>query len=407
MFKNIVHLRNDFPILSQTVNGNPLAYLDNASTTQKRQQMLDAIIQFYTTYNANTGRGLYAIAEKATQQYEQIRHKVAQFIGAKNTSEIIFTRGCTSGINFVAATWGKEHITLGDEIVLTELEHHANLLPWQRLAKQNGAALRFIPVLPDGTLDLSNLASIITPKTKLVSMLDVSNALGTHIDVATISAQAKKVGAKVLIDAAQSIAHQQIDVQKLGCDFLVFSGHKMLGPTGVGVLYIKKELHDETPPYELGGGMVFQARFTDATWLPAPQKFEAGTLPIAQVIGLGAAIDYLNTSINFNELQKYEAQLCSQLIDALSTIQRIRLLGPINQLKKCGHLVSFVVDGIHAHDVATFLGSKGICVRAGHHCAQPFTKKLGYDVSVRTSFYLYNTPQEVDRLITTIKELTE
>ena len=401
-FKN---LRNHFPMLQQTLHGHPLTYFDNASTTHKPKQVLDAIMQFYSTSYANIYRGVHTFAEQATQQYEDARAKVAQFIGADDASEIVFTRGCTEGINFVANTWGMQNIKAGDVIVITEMEHHANLLPWQRLAQQKGAQLSFIPVTPDGVLDLSNLDAIVTSKTKLVSFVDVSNALGTHNDGITIIKRAQAVGAKILIDAAQSVPHKKINIFSTGADFLVFSGHKMLAPTGIGVLYINKNLHNEIEPYQLGGGIVFEADWKTASWLQAPQKFEAGTPPIAQAIGLGAAIDYINTHIDFDILRQHVADLCSRLIDGLSRFPAVKIIGPISQLKKHGHVVSFIINGVHAHDVAAFLDTKGICVRAGHHCAQPLAKKLGYAASVRASFYCYNTMQEVDLLVGAVEVL--
>ena len=403
--KKFNKLRNDFPILQQMVNQHPLCYLDNAATTQKPQQVLDAIMHFYRTSNANIYRGAHTFAEQATTLYEEARQKVAQFIGAQDPTEVIFTRGTTESINFVAGTWAAEHIKAGDEIVVTELEHHANLLPWQRVAQQKGAELKFIPVLPDGTLNLSVLDTLFTKKTKLVAVTQVSNALGTHNAVDKIIDYARAVGAKVLIDAAQSVPHQAINVATLDCDFLAFSAHKMLGPTGIGVLYIKKELHDIIPPYTQGGGMVFEADWQKAEWLSSPQKFEAGTPPIAQAIGFGAAIDYLTANVDFTKLQTYEAQLSARLIDGLSAIPQVKILGPVEELKK-GHLVSFMVDGVHAHDGAAYCDSKGISLRAGHHCAQPLAKKLGYHASLRASFYFYNTIQEVDRLIDAVGELS-
>lgn len=397
-------LRVDFPILSQNINGYQIVPCDNASTTHKPQIVIDALINFYAKTNANIYRGIHSFAEQATNMYEDARKKVACFIGA-HPEEIIFTHGATSAINFVVATWGDMHIKLGDEIVMTELEHHANLLPWQRLAQKKGAKLKFIPVLPNGLLDLSDLDSIITNKTKMVSVIHVSNAVGSHIDINAIIERARKVGARILIDAAQSVAHQRINVHALECDFLVFSGHKILGPTGIGVLYIKKELHETLPPYEIGGGMVEDATIECVTWKKAPYKFEAGTPSIAQAIGLSVAIEYLEKNIDFEQLQKYESQLCTQLIDELSQFKKIKILGPISQLKQKGHMVSFLVEDIHSHDVAAFLDSRGIAVRAGHHCAQPFARKLGYDASVRISFYFYNTPEEVKRIIEAIKEL--
>lgn len=400
---NFKKLRADFPILSQRINGYPIVPCDNASTTHKPQSVIDSIVQFYTTTNANIYRGIHSFAENATMLYEDARAKVAHFIGAY-PEEVIFTKGCTSGINFISSTWADEHIQAGDEIVITELEHHANMLPWQRLARKKGAKLKFIPVFSDGSLDLSLLDSIITTKTKLVSVIHVSNAVGTHVDVATIITQARTVGARILIDAAQSVAHQKINVHEMNCDFLVFSGHKLLGPTGIGVLYIKKELHGLLQPYEVGGGMVDDVTRDEAIWTAPPHKFEAGTPPIAQAIGLGTAIDYLQKNINFDELQSYEAQLCARLIDGLSDIKQIKILGPIAQLKQKGHVVSFLVEGCHGHDVAAFLDSRGISVRAGHYCAQPFAKKLGYDASVRVSFYFYNTFEDVDSIIAAMQE---
>ena len=404
MNNNFKKLRADFPILAEKVNGHPLIACDNASTTHKPQAVIDALVQFYTTTNANIYRGIHLFAEQTTKAFEEARHKVASFIGAL-PEEIVFTKGCTSGINFVVATWGQEHIQAGDEIVVTELEHHANLLPWQRIAHKKGAVLKFIPIFSDGSLDLSSLNSIITHKTKMVSVIYISNAIGTRVDIAAIIARAKEVGACTLIDAAQSVPHQKINVHELGCDFLVFSGHKLLGPTGIGVLYIKKELHAQLEPYEVGGGMVEDVDCHNATWAPAPQKFEAGTPPIAQAIGLGAAINYLQTHVNFDELAIHEAQLCTRLIDGLSSIGGIKILGPISELKQNGHMVSFLVENFHSHDVAAFLDSRGISVRAGHHCAQPFAKKLGYDASVRVSFYFYNTLEEVDSIIAAMRDL--
>lgn len=397
-------LRKDFPILSQTINNFPLTACDNAATTHKPQAVIDAITHFYSTTNANIYRGVHTFAEKATTMYEDARNKVAHFLGA-HPDEIVFTHGTTSGINMIASTWAEKYINTDDEIVITELEHHANLLPWQRLTHKKGAHLRFIPVTSQGLLDLSCLDSLITNKTKLVSVTHVSNAIGTHVDIQTIIAHAQKVGAKVLIDAAQSVPHQKINVHELKCDFLVFSGHKILGPTGIGVLYIKKELHDHIPPYELGGGIVEHVEYDYATYKPIPHRLEAGTPPIAQAIGLGAAIDYLNKNINFPQLVHYEAQLCSALIQGLSHFKEITILGPIEELKQKGHLVSFLVKNYHSHDVASFLSSRGILVRAGHHCAQPFAHKLGYEASIRVSFYFYNTYEDVERIIQALQEL--
>lgn len=394
-------IRKDFPLLNKKINNKDLIYFDNAATSQKPQEVINAVTHFYESQNSTIHRAVYAFGEQATTLYEQARATVAEFINA-DQHEIVFTKGTTEGINAVAAGWALEHLKQSDEILLTQMEHHANLLPWQQVAKKTGAVLKFIPVLSDGTLDMSSLDQLITKKTKLVSCVHVSNALGTHNDIEAIIAKAHTVGAKVLIDAAQSVAHQKIDVKKIKCDFLVFSGHKMLGPTGIGILYIKKDLHDKMQPYEFGGGMVYEVDYTSASWLKAPHKFEAGTPPIAQAIGLAAAIKYIQKNSNFELLQKHEAKLCSTLIDGLQKNKKITILGPVEQLKTHGHLVSFVVKGMHAHDVATYLSNYGICVRAGHHCAQPLVKLMGIQASVRASFYAYNTLEEVEKFLEVI-----
>ncbi len=396
------NIRLDFPFLRTK---DSFIYFDNAATTHKPQAVLDAMNSFYAYSNAQVHRGVYRAQEHATQLYEDARAKVAHFIGARSASEIVFTRGTTDGINCVAATWAAHNLCKGDEILITQMEHHSNLLPWQRLAQEKGIVLKYIPVTDNGTLDLSTLSTVLTPLTKLVAVTQVSNALGTINDVATIIDSAHAVGAKVLVDAAQSIAHQRINVQKMDPDFVVFSGHKMFGPTGVGVLYSRQELHDNFPPYQVGGGMVHHADFTTASWLNMPHRLEAGTPPIAEVIGLAAAIEYMHNSIDYTWLQQHEAQMTALLIDALAAIPSIRLLGPIHQLRTHGHMLSFVVDGMHAHDVAAYLDQHGICVRAGHHCAQPLAGVLQYDASVRVSFSCYNTLEEVEVLIAAIKKL--
>lgn len=399
-----MNIRNDFPLLKKKINGNELIYFDNAATSQKPQAVIDALTSFYTEHNNNIHRGIYQTAEETTQLYESARKTVAHFINA-HPQEIVFTKGTTEGINFVAQAWGTHQLNPGDEIVLSELEHHSNIIPWLQLAQEKKLTIRYIPVKSDGTLDLSNLSSIITHKTKLVSCLQVSNALGTTVDIQTIIDAAHAIGARVLIDAAQSIAHKPLDVKKNKVDFLVFSGHKMMGPTGIGILYIKKELHEQTHPYQYGGGMPYEVGYHAVTFAKAPHKFEAGTPPIAQAIGLAAAIDYITKKIDFSQLEKHEAALCAKLLEGLSKHTSIRILGPIKQLKESGHLVSFAIHGMHAHDIADYLGKQGICVRAGHHCAQPLAKKLGYQSSVRASFYAYNTLEEVEKFLNIINLL--
>jgi len=399
------HLQKDFPILQRTLHGRPLCYVDNAATTQMPQHVLDAMHEYQTTYHANIHRSSHTLGEDATAAYEEVRKKVAHFIGAQDSSEIIFTSGTTAGINYISSSWGNSHIKSGDEILITQLEHHANILPWQQLAKRTCATLRYLPVTPDGTLDIGQLHQLLTTKTKLLAITGSSNATGTQTDLRTIIDAAHTVGTKVLVDAAQMVAHQKIDVTELDADFVVFSGHKMFGPTGVGVLYIKKELHDQVTPCLFGGGMVHEASMEHATFLPIPHGLEAGTPPTAQVIGLGAAIDYIEQHVAFNTLKQYEASLCARLIDGLTKLPTVTVLGPIEQLKQSGHLVSFVVDDMHAHDVAAYLDRQGICARAGHHCAQPLAKALGYAASTRVSFAAYNSPADADRVIETITKI--
>lgn len=402
----IKKLKNDFPIFKQLEQGYPLCYLDNAASAQKPTQMIEALVNFYSKYNANIGRAIYHLAEEATSLYEGARLTVAQFINA-DKAEIVFTKNATEGINLVAYSWGATHLKKGDEILLSELEHHANILPWQRIANQTGATLRYIPVDKEGRLQLDQLDLLLTQKTKLVSITHSSNAIGTYVDVNSIIKKAHAVGAKVLVDACQTAPHQKTDVKQMDADFLVFSGYKVMGPTGIGILFIKKELQDAMQPMILGGGIVQEADWHTVSLVEGPKKFESGTPPIAQAIGLGAAIHYLEKTISFDELKKLEASLCTQLIDGLQQFDRVHILGPVDQLKKSGHLVSFTIDGLHPHDIAAFLDTQGICVRSGHFCAQPLINKLGYNGAVRASFYLYNTKEDVDRLVQGIKQLLE
>jgi len=393
-------LKKDFPLL---VREN-ISYFDSASTTQKPQQVLDAIRHAYTSYNANPGRGIYTLAEEATEQYESARKTVAQFIGAK-PNEIIFTANATAGINLIAQGWARQHLKSGDEILLTELEHHSNLLPWQRVAKEAGAQLKFIPILQDGSLDMSTLDALITERTKLVACTHSSNAIGTSVDVKAIIARAQHVGARTLIDACQTVPHQKVDVAQMGCDFLVFSGHKLLGPTGIGALYIKESMQDAVQPLSLGGGQPFQVDWHQYTLRKGPHKFEAGTPPFIQAMGLAAAIEYIKQNVPFDVLRKHEAALCARLIDGFSTMQNVTFLGPVDQLKTGGHLVTFVLDDMHPHDLAAYLNQQGIAVRAGHFCAQPLFTKLGYDGAVRASFYCYTQVSDVDQLLLAMRSL--
>lgn len=394
------HIKNDFPLLMQ----HDISYLDNASTTQKPQQVIDAVTTTYTQYTSNPGRGIYELAEKATMQYENARKAVADFIGAKQ-EEIIFVRGATEGINYIAQGWARYHIKKGDRIVLSHLEHHANLLPWQRIAKQTGAELVFISLLESGMLDMDAAKKCITSNTKLVAITHESNVIGTPVDVTTITQMAHAVGARVLVDACQSVPHKKVDVKKIGCDFLTFSGHKMVGPTGSGVLYIKKDLQDDVEPFCLGGGVVGEVTWNSHTFANAPEKFEAGSPSLAQVIGLHAAVTYLKENVPFDQLRIHEAGLTEYVIDELEKMPHVTLYGPLELLKKEGHAITFTVDGMHAHDVAAYLDTQKVAVRAGHFCAQPLATLLGYDAAVRASFYCYTKKEDVERLIAALHNL--
>jgi cysteine desulfurase / selenocysteine lyase len=396
----------DFPIFNKKFDFGNLTYLDSAATSQKPKQVIDGTMFFYENYNANVYRSIYELGETATSLFDSARDKVAKFINAF-PEEIVFTSGTTEGINFVADAWAKKNISSGDQIVITNAEHHANLLPWQRVAHENKAELKFLKLnFKNFLIDLSDLEKIINEKTKLVAITHSSNMIGDVWggQLEKVIKRARQVGAKILIDAAQTAPRQKIDVKKLDADFLVFSGHKMLGPTGVGVLFIKKEMHDSVEPYQVGGSMVYSVSLENATWKQAPYKFEAGTPPIAQVIGLGYAIDYLNSNIDFDALQEHEALLCTKLIQELEKIEGVRILGNKEDLKKIGHLVSFAVNNIHAHDLGAFLGQKGVSVRSGNHCAQPLAILLGAESSLRVSFYIYNTLQDVEIFVDELKK---
>lgn len=398
------NIRKDFPILNSKINGQNLVYFDNAATTQKPQQVIDSITNFYSKNNATVHRGVYSFAEDATIIYEEARKKVATFLNAQ-PDEIVFTHGATAGINIVALSWAEKHITQDDEIIISELEHHSNLIPWQQLAKKKCAKLLVIPINENFELNLNVYKTLLSKKTKLVAISHVSNVLGTNNDIEFITKKAHEVGAKVLIDAAQSVAHQKIDVLKIGCDFLIFSGHKLLGPTGIGVLFIKKSIHHDIQPFFYGGGMVFETEFEKTTFKKVPYMLEVGTPAIEQAVGLSSAIDYIEQNIDFQKLREHEANLCHKLIQELLKFPLIKILGPIDQLSKMGHIVTFTIDGIHPHDVASYLDTFGICVRAGHHCAQQLHKTLGVDSSIRVSFFAYNTQQEVDFFIEVLKKL--
>ena len=390
--------RGDFPILARKVhNGAALAYLDNAATTQRPRQVIQAIVDTYEQHYANVHRGIHQLAQDSDELFDAAREKVRAFINAPAVEQIIFTSGTTSAINLVARSWGDANVHHGDEILLTEMEHHSNLVPWQQLAQRTGAVLRHIPLTDDGLLQMDALDTLLTNRTKLVSVVAVSNVLGTCNPIAEIIRRGHEAGAVVLIDGAQSVPHQKTDVQALDCDFLVFSGHKMLGPSGVGVLYGKRELLEAMPPFMGGGSMIRTVRLDGFEPGDLPYKFEAGTPPIVPVIGLGAAIDYLNT-IDLDAVVEHERRLTEHAHQVLQAIGGLRILGPAPAQK--GGIVSFVFDSDrpHAHDVAEVVDRYGVALRAGHHCAMPLHKRYGVTATARASFYFYNTLAEVDKL---------
>lgn len=399
-------VRADFPILHQQVNGKPLVYLDNGATAQKPRQVIDALVRYYERDNSNVHRGLHALSMRATDAYEGARARIAKFINAADPAEVLFTRGTTESINIVARSWGHAHLKPGDVVLTTEFEHHSNLVPWQQAAKAAGATLKYVPLLGadgEGGLDMAALDQLLTPQVKLFAFTHISNTLGTINPVAELCRRAKAVGAITVIDAAQSIGHGPLDVQQIGCDFLAFSGHKMCGPTGIGVLYGRRALLDKLAPDETGGGMVVQVTYESATWKPAPERFEAGTPNVAGAIGLGAACDYLD-SIGREKIAAHDAELIQVAMEKLSVLPGIRIIGPRGAVGR-GGLVSFAFEGVHAHDVVTFADEDGVALRGGHHCNQPLMRKLGLTSTTRASFYLYNTEAEIDRLVASLTRI--
>lgn len=398
-------IRDDFPILKQKVKGKRFVYLDNAATTQKPVQVIDAINKYYMNFNSNVHRGVYYISEEATRLYEEARGKVARFIGAPGPKTIIFTRNTTEAINLVAYSWGRKNINEGDEIILSVMEHHSNLIPWQILAREKGARLKFIPVKEDGTLDLEKLPELLTSRSKLLSITHVSNVLGTINPVKEIIDIAHRNGTLVLLDGAQSVPHIPVNVTELDCDFLAFSGHKMLGPMGIGVLYGKERILEEMDPFLGGGEMISQVWLDRATWNEIPWKFEAGTPNVEGAIGLGTAIDYLS-NIGMEKLQEEERKLTSYAIERLKEIEGIKIYGPQNPEIKSG-VISFNLQNIHPHDVGTILDYEGVAVRVGTHCAQPLMERFNVSSMVRASFYIYNIPEEIDIMIDALKKVKE
>lgn len=399
---NIKDVREQFPILHQQVNGHDLVYLDSAATSQKPRVVIDAMNEYYRSYNSNVHRGVHTLGTRATDAYEGAREKVRAFIGASSVQEIIFTRGTTTALNTVAISYARANLKEGDEIVITHMEHHANIIPWQQAAKATGATLKYIPLQEDGTLSLEDVKQTITHQTKIVAVTHVSNVLGTINPIKDIAKIAHDHGAIIVVDGAQSTPHMQIDVQDLDCDFFAFSGHKMCGPTGIGVLYGKKDLLNNMEPAEFGGEMIDFVDLYDSTWKELPWKFEAGTPIIAGAIGLGKAIDFLN-DIGMEEVSRYEHQLATYALERFKELEGASVYGPQHR----AGLVTFNLDDVHPHDASTVLDTEGVAIRAGHHCAQPLMKWLGVSATARASFYLYNTEEEIDELMAALRKTKE
>ncbi|MCA6608292.1 cysteine desulfurase [Bacillus safensis] len=399
---NIKDVREQFPILHQQVNGHDLVYLDSAATSQKPRVVIDAMNEYYRSYNSNVHRGVHTLGTRATDAYEGAREKVRAFIRALSVQEIIFTRGTTTALNTVAISYARANLKEGDEIVITHMEHHANIIPWQQAAKATGATLKYIPLQEDGTLSLEDVKQTITHQTKIVAVTHVSNVLGTINPIKEIAKIAHDHGAIIVVDGAQSTPHMQIDVQDLDCDFFAFSGHKMCGPTGIGVLYGKKDLLNNMEPAEFGGEMIDFVDLYDSTWKELPWKFEAGTPIIAGAVGLGKAIDFLN-DIGMEEVSRYEHQLATYALERFKELDGATVYGPQHR----AGLVTFNLDDVHPHDASTVLDTEGVAIRAGHHCAQPLMKWLGVSATARASFYLYNTEEEIDLLIAALRKTKE
>jgi len=388
-------IRADFPILGRRIRGKPLVYLDNAATSQKPQSVIDAVTRFYTAENANIHRGVHYLSERATAAYDLVREEVARFINAPSSRQVIFTKGATEGINLVAQSYGRPQLKPGDDIVITAMEHHSNIVPWQLLCEQTGAALQAAPFNDHGELDVAALERLLTPRTKLVALVHLSNALGTINPVKTIVALAHERGIPVLVDGAQAAPHLPVDVQDLDCDFYVFSGHKLFGPTGVGVLYGREALLEQMPPYQGGGDMIATVSLQRSTYAPLPAKFEAGTPMIAQVAGLGAALKYVE-SVGLGNIGAWERELLAYATDCILDMKGVRIIGTAEHKAS---VLGFVMNEVHPHDIGTILDNEGIAIRAGHHCAQPVMERFGVPATARASFAFYNTLDEVDALI--------
>ncbi len=398
-------IRRDFPALNQRVHGQPLVYFDNAATSQKPRAVIDAISRYYECDNSNVHRGIHELSRRATEGYEAARKRVAQFIGAGSAHEIVFTRGTTEAVNLIASAWGDANVKSGDTILLTEMEHHSNIVPWQLLAKRTGAKLVYVPVTgDDGMLDLDALDRLLTREVKLFAFTHVSNTLGTINPVRRLCAQARELGIATFVDAAQSAGHMPVDVGEIGCDFLAFSGHKICGPTGIGVLFGRQELLEAMEPYQGGGDMISRVDFQESRWNVVPHKFEAGTPDIAGAIGLHAALDYLDR-VGRERILAHDLDLAAYAYEKLAALGNIRLFGPRPETGLHSGLISFLLPEVHAHDVITLADRHGIALRGGHHCTQPLMRKLGVASTARASFYFYNTREEIDRFLETIAEI--
>lgn len=392
---DVDRIREDFPILRQQIRGKPLVYLDNAATSQKPQVVIDAITRFYTVENANIHRGVHYLSEQATAAYDQAREKIARFLNARSSAEIIFTRGTTDGINLVAQSYARTFLKTGEEILITGMEHHSNIVPWQLVCEQTGAVLRAAPITDAGELDIEAFERLLSDRTRFVAVVHLSNALGTINPVKRLIELAHARGIPVLVDGAQSAPHLKVDLQELDCDFFAFSGHKLYGPTGVGVLYGKQSLLERMPPYQGGGDMIMTVTLERSTWAPLPAKFEAGTPMIAQVLGLGAALDYVN-SIGPERIAAWEHQLLTFATERIVGIGGIQVIGTA---RNKASVLAFVMEGVHPHDVGTILDDEGVAIRAGHHCAQPVMQRFGVPATARASFAFYNTLEEIDSLV--------
>ncbi len=403
---DVDRLRESFPILDREVHGHPLVYLDNAASSQRPEVVIDAVSDCYRTYYANAHRGVHALSEQSTDAYEAARGKVARFIGAPSSGELVFTRGTTESLNLVAQSYARPRLGEGDEVLLTEIEHHSNIVPWQLVCERTGARVRAAPITDDGDLDLDELAALIGERTRVVALAHVSNALGTVNDVAAVARLVRdRSDAAVVVDGAQAVPHMEVDVSALGCDFYAFSGHKMYGPGGIGALWGRAELLASMPPYHGGGAMITRVTFERSEYTAPPHRFEAGTPAIAPAIGLGVAVSFLE-SVGLERIERHEQELLSHTLEQLNDLPWVRVLGHAPGAGSArAAVVSFVIDGSHPHDVATILDEQGIAIRAGHHCAQPLVERLGVPATVRASFGMYNTHEEVDRLTTGLHEV--